>query len=212
VPGVNLRLPKPETRLGGLVELVVIVVLAIFMAFAIQAWAVKPYQIPSGSMEPTLDIGQRILVNRLSGPEVGDVVVFHPPLPAEEKGGGLGPSGQCGVEFSPREPCPEASPERGDTYFVKRVVAGPGDTIAVRGGRVILNGKLQDEPFIYPCAVGASACTLPKPIKIPPGRWFMMGDNRGASDDSRFWGPISEDWMIGDAFATYWPPSRVGSL
>jgi signal peptidase I len=207
---LRLHIPKPETRLGGFVELVVIVGLALFMALAIQAWAVKPYQIPSGSMEPTLDIGQRILVNRLSNPEVGDIAVFHPPVPAEDKGGGLGPSHQCRVEFSSRESCPISAPERADTYFIKRIVAGPGDTIAVRGGHVVLNGKLLEEPFITPCALGRPACTLPKPVKIPPGHWFMMGDNRGESDDSRYWGPLPEDWIIGEAFATYWPPNRVG--
>jgi signal peptidase I len=87
-----------------------------------------------------------------------------------------------------------------------------GDTIAVRGGHVILNGKPQEEPFITPCPPGGNACNLPRAIEVPFGHWFMMGDNRGDSDDSRYWGPIPEDWIIGKAIATYWPPNRVGGF
>src|SRR6201995_3307931 len=80
-------MPKPKSKAGGLIELVVIVALALGLALAIQAWIVKPYQIPSGSMEPTLDVGQRVLVNRFiyhfHEPRIGDIVVFHPPEGAE---------------------------------------------------------------------------------------------------------------------------------
>ena len=89
-----MRIPKPKSRAGGLIELVVIVALALALALAIQAWVVKPYQIPSGSMEPTLDVGQRVLVNRFiyhfHEPRIGDIVVFHPPAGAET-------SSECGV-------------------------------------------------------------------------------------------------------------------
>lgn len=163
-------------------------------------------------MEPTLDIGQRILVSRLLDPAVGDVVVFHPPAFAEGNAGS-GPSHQCAVDFSPLEPCPLAAAKQSSgTDFVKRIVAGPGDTIAVREGHVILNGELQKEPFITPCPPMGRACALPKAIEIPLGHWFMMGDNRGESDDSRYWGPIPGDWIIGKAIATYWPPNRIGGV
>ena len=69
-----------------------------------------------------------------------------------------------------------------------------------------------DEPFINPCGSSGPPCELPKEITIPPDHYFMMGDNRGASDDSRFWGPVPRDWIIGEAFATYWPPNRIGGL
>ena len=95
--------------------------------------------------------------------------------------------------------------------FIKRVVAGPGDRLAVRGGHVILNGKRQSESFIEPCG-GGEACDLPREIRIPADHYFMMGDNRGSSDDSRFWGPVPTKWIIGVAFATYWPPDRIGIL
>jgi signal peptidase I len=186
----------------------VIVALAIGLALLIQAFVVKPYQIPSVSMEPTLDVGQRVLVNRvgyhLGDPQIGDIVVFHPPAGAEN-----GP--QCGVDKGPREPCPEPTKERSDTNFIKRIVAGPGDTLSVRHGHPVVDGVEAEEDFIRPCR-GVDGCNLPHEITIPPDHYFMMGDNRGSSDDSRFWGPVPEEWIIGQAFATYWPPKRVGIL
>jgi signal peptidase I len=184
-----------------------IVAAALGLALLIQAFLVKPYRIPSESMEPTLDVGQRVLVNRvnyhLSDPDHGDIVVFHPPKGAD---GNI-----CGVAHPGVEPCPRPTPEHSDLNFIKRVVAVPGDTLAIRDGHAIVNGRLQKESFITPCAGGAE-CTFPKAIKIPPDHFFMMGDNRGASDDSRFWGPVPRDWIIGQAFLTYWPIKRVGLL
>jgi signal peptidase I len=200
---------KPSSTGGSLLELVLIVAVALGLALAIQAFLVKPYRIPSESMVPTLQIGQRVLVNRIgarfSDPSVGDIVVFHPPAGAErsnECGGGPPPAGQV---------CATATKTRADVNFIKRVVAGPGDRIAIRGGHVILNGKRQSESFIEPCG-GGEACDLPKEITVPADHYFMMGDNRGSSDDSRFWGPVPRDWIIGEAFATYWPPKRIGLL
>ena len=206
--------PKAEKTAGGqLLELVVIVAIALGLALGIQAFLVKPYRIPSESMLPTLKVGQRVLVNRIgnnfSDPHIGEILVFHPPAPANDQGGGLGPSGQCGVDYGQGRPCPHEASQEASVNFIKRVVAGPGDTIAIRDGHVILNGKLQKEPFIDPCHPG-DECNFPTPIKVPPDHWFMMGDNRGQSDDSRFWGPIPKKWVIGGAFATYWPPNRIG--
>ena len=194
---------------GSLLELVLIVVVALGLALGIQAFLVKPYRIPSESMVPTLQVGQRVLVNRVSGrlsdPGVGDIVVFHPPAGAEQ-------DNMCG-EGQPPEgaACDKPTPERADVNFIKRVVAGPGDKISIRNGRVVLNGKLQKEPFIAPCG-GGEGCDFPRTITIPADHYFMMGDNRGSSDDSRFWGPVPRKWIIGPAFATYWPPKRIGLL
>jgi signal peptidase I len=196
--------------------LVVIVALALGLALAIQAWIVKPYQIPSESMEPTLDVGQRVLVNRfiydLHEPNIGDIVVFHPPTGAD----GNGP--ECGATLKGRQPrelgesCPEPTEEESSQNFIKRIVAGPGDKLSIKDGHPVVNGvEKKDEPYIIPCG-SSEVCNLPKTITIPPHHWFMMGDNRGASDDSRFWGPVPEEWIIGEAFATYWPPDRIGTL
>ena len=91
------------------------------------------------------------------------------------------------------------------------VPAGAFEDPAALEGRVVLNGKLQNEPFAEPCG-GGEGCDFPTEITIPPGHYFMMGDNRGSSDDSRFWGPVPKKWIIGQAFATYWPPKRIGLL
>src|SRR5436309_1347576 len=105
-------------------------------------------------------------------------------------------------------------PTKGESSqnFIKRIVAGPGDTLSVKDGHPVVNGvEKTDEPYINPCGSGEQ-CNMPKTIKIPPDMYFMMGDNRGASDDSRFWGPVPKEWIIGEAFATYWPPDRIGGL
>jgi signal peptidase I len=187
---------------------VLIVALALGLALGIQAFIVKPYQIPSASMEPTLDIGQRVLVNRFlyhfADPKIGDIVVFNPPTGAVEGGG------RCGVTKQPGQPCPTPTPDKSDTNFIKRIVAGPGDTVAIKDGHPVVNGvEKTDEPYIRPCAPGED-CNYPVQITVPPDYYFMMGDNRGQSEDSRYWGPVPRDWIIGKAFATYWPPKRVG--
>jgi signal peptidase I len=193
-----------------IVETLAIVAVAVGLALAIQAFLVKPFRIPSESMVPTLEVGQRVLVDRLtqklgSDLERGEVLVFEPPAGAD--------SNRCGVPPVPGRACPESTEERSDTNFIKRVVAVGGDRLSIRGGRVWLNGTRQREPFadLEACA-GNDECDLPREITVPEGQLYMMGDNRGASADSRVWGPISEDWVVGRAFATYWPPDQIGTL
>jgi signal peptidase I len=206
-----VRRTKEKSATNSLVELVVIVAVALGLALGIQAFLVKPYRIPSESMVPTLDIDQRVLVNRIgnnfSDPEVGDVMVFHPPSGATSEDGP-----DCGVQVQ-NTLCPRPTSEKADVNFIKRVVAGPGDTIRIVDGQVIRNGKRAEEPFLNRNGCqGGETCTFRGSIKIPPDHYFMMGDNRGASDDSRFWGPVPRDWFIGGAFATYWPPKKIGLL
>jgi signal peptidase I len=199
----------PKSTVKSLVELVITVAIAVGLALLIQAFVVKPYRIPSGSMEPTLHIGQRILANRLiSHPSVGDIVVFHPPAGADPASATCGNPNQ-GAGHS--QPCDTPTPQQSSQTFIKRVVAGPGDTVAIRDGHVYRNGVREKDPYIEPCG-GDPSCSFPTPVKVPPGDYFMMGDNRGASDDSRFWGPVPDKWVIGIAFFTYWPPDRIGFL
>jgi len=95
--------------------------------------------------------------------------------------------------------------------LIKRVVALGGDRISIRDGHVVRNGVREKDPYIVQCA-GDSACNFPRTITIPRGDYYMMGDNRPDSEDSRFWGPVPKSWIIGKAFFTYWPPDRIGTL
>ena len=200
---------KRKRSLNSALEFVLIVVVALGLALAIQAWVVKPFRIPSGSMEPTLHIGQRVLVDRVTGhfgdPGRGDIVVFHPPKGSESNGE------KCGVPRPSNEACPVGTKARADTNFIKRVVAVPGDRLKILNNHAYVNGKRQADGFanLTPCT---DVCNLQKQITVPPGQFFMMGDNRGQSDDSRDWGPVPKKWIIGEAFFTYWPPDRIGTL
>jgi signal peptidase I len=208
----------PKSTANSLIELIAIIAIAVLLALGIQAFIVKPYRIPSGSMEPTLIKGQRVLVDRLGmdfdKPHVGEIAVFHPPEGAEQE--------QCGpvAGLAPKfggAACDNTNPVKASVNFIKRIVAAPGDTIYIKEGHVYRKAAgaskfvREHDPYINPCGGGAE-CNFLTPIKIPAGHWFMMGDNRGKSDDSRFWGPVPTSWIIGDAFATYWPPDRIGSL
>lgn len=222
---------EKSTR-SSLIELVVIVGVALGLALTIQAYLVKPYRIPSGSMEPTLQIGERILVNRLSThfgtPKRGDILVFDPPAGDGEP--------ECGVkngqQYAPgkvyrdgeedysdvKMPCPVPAKGKFDEAYVKRVVGLPGESIAVKRGRVLIDGRQIAEPYLPgddDCRDDTEIdtdCNFPTPVTIPAGHYFMMGDNRddGGSYDSRFWGPVAESSVIGDVFFTYWPPTKIG--
>jgi signal peptidase I len=169
-------------------------------AHGTSAAAVGPIQtfvMPSGSMLPTLKVGAQLQVDtgayRSATPRIGDIVVMHPPLHAEQE--------VCGVGRPPRAACSTPEPLEGGELFVKRVVAGPGDRISIRKGHVYRNGKREADRYISPCLAGNSICDFPVSIRIPAGDWFVMGDNRGASDDSRFWGPIPLEWIVGNVLA-----------
>ena len=194
----------------GLIELVITVAVAVALALLIQAFIVKPYRIPSPSMVPTLDIGQRVLTNRLiSHPSVGDIVVFHPPHGADLNDGVCGNSNQ-GAGHS--QACDTPTAQESTQTFIKRVVAGPGDTIKILNGHIYRNGVPEKDAYTIQCSPSDTSCNFPTPIKVPPGDYFMMGDNRPDSEDSRYWGPVPGKWIIGDAFFTYWPPDRIGFL
>jgi signal peptidase I len=214
--GAKTAKKRSKSAVSSIVELVVIIAVALGLALVIQAFIVKPYRIPSGSMEPTLTIGQRVLVNRIgmdfSEPHVGEIAVFHPPEGAEQE--------ECGPTPHVVEPggaaCSTPVPkEDSGINFIKRIVAGPGDEIYVKEGHAFRKAAgttqfvREKDSYIRECGT-SSECDFPVPIRIPAGHWFMMGDNRGESDDSRFWGPVPTGWIIGQAIATYWPPDRIG--
>jgi signal peptidase I len=190
--------PKSRSAANPFIELIVILAVAFGLAYVVQAWVVKPYRIPTGSMEPTLDVGDRVLVNRLvyrfHGPHRGDIIVFHPP--------GRG-----------SEAIPNATTQAGVTY-IKRVIGLPGETISIARGIVTVckpadqNCHALREPYTE----GAATSPRYGPFTVPNGDYFVMGDNRGDSLDSRYWGPLPRRNIIGEAFLIYWPPDRIGLL
>jgi signal peptidase I len=203
-----------KSPVGTLIELAVIVVTALALALGVQAFLVKPYRIPSGSMLPTVRIDQRVLVDRLgmdfSSPHVGNIVVFHPPKNYDEgcadPAEGENQSGQYAASA-----CQVPWKQPSSQTFIKRVVGLSGDHLSIRNGHVIRNGKRERDSYIVQCD-GDAACNFPRTITVPRGDYFMMGDNRPDSEDSRFWGPVPRAWIIGKAFLTYWPPDRIGFL
>ena len=172
---------------GGLLEFLLILVVAFALVFGfVRPFVVEAFYIPSGSMIPTLEIGDRVLVNkfiyRFEEPERGDVIVFESV-----------------------EPNPDGS--RDD--LIKRVVAVGGDEVAVRDGELSINGEPQNEPYVNGEFPDASFFG---PTVIPEGRIFAMGDNRSNSRDSRFFGPVPVENIEGEAFIVFWPLSRIGLL
>jgi signal peptidase I len=201
---------QPRGRGRGLLEFALTVAVALGLAFCVQAYAVKPYRIPSPSMEPTLHVGDRVLVNRISHrlgatPRVGQIVVFNPPHGADTM------PARCGVLEPMQSPCPRPTATPSSQTFIKRVVGVGGDRIAIEGGHVLRNGVPEADPYIARCGDG-QGCELPQSITVPAGYVFLMGDNRGNSDDSRFWGPVPLAWVIGQAVSIYWPVGRLSTL
>ena len=154
------------------------------------------FQVPSASMEPALPIGAWILVDphayRTHAPAIGDVVVLRPPT-------GFGSSSnRCGATPPKGQACARARRGVVATYIPRRIVGLPGDRIAIRHGRVVRNGVPERSGPAKPCG-GRRACELPRPFTVPRGAYYVMGDNRGSSDDSRAWGPVPQRSILGRA-------------
>lgn len=188
----SLPLGRPVRRRIGRRVLGVAAIALVGLGFAVHK-TVRQYNVTSGSMEPTLQVGQRVAAEGPGGVRVGDIVVFHPPTGARARNPVCGSSLQ-GAGSS--QPCDAAVPVQSGSVFVKRVVAGPGDLIAIVDGHVVRNGVRESEPYVAPCGPGA-ACSFPTAVRVPPDEYYLLGDNRGVSDDSRFWGPVPSGWIIG---------------
>jgi signal peptidase I len=192
-------------------ELPVLIVIALVIAIVIKTFLVQAFYIPSESMEPTLQPGDRVLVCRIcthvSDIHRGDVIVFSDPNPSP--GGGRGLVG--GLVHWLGEGIGVAQPENPD--FIKRVIGLPGDTVELNQGQLFVNGERVDEPYLDP-----QIDTRPYgPITVKDGMLFVLGDNRAHSGDSRFEPPegvgqVPIDKVIGKAFVIVWPPGRWGWL
>jgi signal peptidase I len=191
---LTARLPNPWRVI---VDWVVTIAGAIAIVLLVKAFVVNPYRIPSSSMEPTLHcalpgsgclagrFSDRVLANRLlyhfRDPKRGDVIVFNTPPLAKER---------CGA---------------GGT-FVKRLIVMPGETWRMQNGFVYVDGKRLDEPYVRAPRRGSETRAAQT---VPPDHYVMLGDNRIQSCDSRVWGPVPRDNLIGNVFAVYWPPQRL---
>ena len=191
---LTASLPSPWRTI---VDWAITIVIAVAAVLAIKQWVVNPYRSPSSSMEPSLHCAEpqpgcqagfsdRVLANRFiyhfKEPDRGDIIVFATPPEALER---------CGA---------------GGT-FVKRLVGLPGETIEERVGVVLVDGKRLKEPYVT--RENRDQMSF-GPEKIPKDAYFMMGDNRDQSCDSRVWGPVPRKNLIGEVFAVYWPPQRIG--
>lgn len=211
--------PEDEGR-GTVLEVVLTIAAALLLAFLVQEFLVKPFKIPSGSMENTLRCGDRVLVDRLSyrfgDPERGDVAVFNPPAGIGE-GGRPDPSVVADESDAARvAPDGTRTATEADTNYIKRIVGLPGETVEVKDHRAIVDGKRLEEPYLRPVEriegfdVGGRADWGPK--EVPKGTYLMLGDHRDNSADGRVFGFVPEEFLVGKAFMVYWPPKRFGGL
>lgn len=173
-------------RLGAFfLDVLEVVVFAIGIFFFVYLLIMRPHKIKGQSMHPNFPDGEYLLTQRVSyylhNPERGDVIVFKPPI----------------------------SP---DDEYIKRVIGLPGDIIKIQSGKIYVNGKLLKESYIDASVYTSGSNFLPegKEYKVPDGMWFVMGDNRPHSSDSRAWGPITKKDITGKAWLIYWPPSLAG--
>jgi signal peptidase I len=191
------RARRARERRKAAIEWTMAIVMAVVVAFTVKAWIAQTFVIPSGSMEDTLQVNDRVLVSKLSyrfGPvDRGDVIVFDNPECADRQGA---------CEYA---------------QLIKRVVGVAGDEVSARDGVLMVNGEVLPEPYLKPGSTTRmpGACTVyddDEMVTIGPGELLVMGDNRNLSKDGRCFGPVGVDRVVGKAFIRVWPVSRIGGL
>jgi signal peptidase I len=177
-------------RLGTFfLDILEVIVFAVGVFFFIYLLIMRPHKISGQSMMPNFLDSEYILTEKVTyytrNPERGDVIVFNPP--------------------------PEVTTT---DEFIKRIIGLPGETVKVSGGHVYINDKLLEEPYLKDTVYTGGGTFLSEDVeyKVPDGEYFVMGDNRPNSSDSRYWGPITKKEMSGKAWIVYWPASQVGSV
>ncbi|MDH6060777.1 signal peptidase I [Chrysosporum bergii ANA360D] len=168
-------------------ENLILIAIALCLAILIRTFIAEPRYIPSDSMLPTLHTGDRLVVEKVSyrfhPPATGEIIVFQPPAELQRRG----------------------YPQ--DQAFIKRVIGTPGKTVQVTNGKVYLDGKALEEDYI------AEPPNQPFPaVQVPPEKFFVMGDNRNDSNDSRYWGFLPRKNIIGRAVFRFWPLDRIGFI
>jgi signal peptidase I len=182
-PSIRVR-----SRSRSLLEWIVVVVIAVLVSLLVRTYVFQTFYIPSGSMEPTLNIGDRIVVSKLAVEfgtiHSGDILVFKAP--------------------------PGVVTECGDSVadLVKRVIGLPGDHLTSKGNNIYVDGKLLAQPWSHNEPLGRSIGN----ITVPANHYFMMGDNEADSCDSRYWGTVPRSSIVGKVFVRIWPLSRLGFL
>ncbi|BAY86830.1 signal peptidase I [Calothrix parasitica NIES-267] len=177
----------PSKAWRSLRENLILITIALVLAFFIRTFIAEPRYIPSDSMLPTLETGDRLVIEKISyrfnSPKFGDIVVFQPPPELQRRG------------YSQ------------DQAFIKRIIGTPGDTLKIDDGKVYLNGNILQEDYIKEPPLQAFQL-----VRVPQNQYFMMGDNRNDSNDSRYWGFLPKKNMIGKAIFRFWPLGRIGAI
>lgn len=181
----NQPLKNQDKEENPVVEIIKTIIMAVFLSFGIRTFVAEARYIPSSSMEPTLLINDRLIVEKMtyhfSNPKRGDVVVFGP------------------TEALKKQNFNEA--------FIKRIIGLPGDTIKVTGGKVYVNDQALRENYIKQDPNYDYG-----PVTVPEGQYLVLGDNRNNSYDSHYWGFVPKENIIGRASVRFWPPQRIGSI
>lgn len=185
-------MPERRNAFSTIVEWIGVFLIAFAVFAVVRTFVVAPFTVPTGSMEPTIQVGDNVFAQKVSvnlgfDVEAGDIVVFDNPVPDTDH-----------------------------AILVKRVIAREGQTVDLSDGVVYVDGVPLDEPYAqgmsYPLASQSPGIQVDSPYTVPEGHVWVMGDNRENSADSRYFGPVPEENLIGVVFLRYWPLNRIGLL
>jgi len=208
LPAFSRPQPSSPTQLGK--ELPWLLVLAILIAFVVKTFGAQLFYIPSASMEPQLNPGDRVLVSKVSYDlhtiHRGDIVVFEAPGRTVANRSNVVVKVVRGI----MQAIGVAQPSTED--YIKRVIALPGERVETRNGEIWINGKPLEEPYLSGRARENPGPAITTPVTVPAGQLWVMGDNRANSQDSRYFGPIHRSKVVGRAVIRVWPPNRSSFL